>query len=186
MNPNGNARHLTAKIVSEYVSHHKLAPTELSALITTVHQALGYLGQPVEAEVTRAPVVSIRQSVRQNYVVCLDCGFRGLMLRRHLRVRHELTPNEYRQRWALKNNHPLTAPGYAEQRSAMAKALGLGRKPAKPVVAAEASSAATAATSEPARRARGATKRVDKPATTRRSRRAASKTDQPTSLAGER
>ena len=129
MNTNGNDPYLTAKIVSKYVAHHKLAPTELAHLIATVHQAIGHLGEPTEPEELLTPAVSIRRSVHQNYVVCLDCGFKAVTLRRHLRVQHSLTRDEYRQRWGLKSDHPLTAPVYSERRSTMAKELGFGRKP---------------------------------------------------------
>jgi predicted transcriptional regulator len=74
MNSNEAYPHLTAKIVSEYVGHHRVATTQLPELITTVHQALEHVGKPTETEATRTPVVSIRQSVRQDYVVCLECG----------------------------------------------------------------------------------------------------------------
>jgi hypothetical protein len=73
--------------------------------------------------------VSVRQSVRQDYVVCLDCGYRATMLRRHISARHSLNPDEYLKRWGLRRDHPLSAPAYSEQRSTMAKQLGLGRKP---------------------------------------------------------
>jgi predicted transcriptional regulator len=129
MNANRNDPYLTAKIVSKYVAHHKLASTELAHLIATVHQAIGHLGEPTEPEEVLTPAVSIRRSVHQNYVVCLDCGFRAVTLRRHIRVRHGLRPDEYRQRWGLKTNHPLTAPAYSERRATVAKAVGLGRKP---------------------------------------------------------
>jgi predicted transcriptional regulator len=194
MSSNETHPHLTAKIVSKYVGHHRLATTQLPELITTVHQALEHLGEPTETETTRTPAVSIRQSVRQDYVVCLECGYRGLMLRRHISVRHSLTPDEYRERWGLKSNHPLTAPAYSERRSSVAKALGLGRKPATQAVAAEKSEAATApteagrgsrATSQPARRTRRAAPPTEAPqpgaapAKTTRSRRAASEPQQP-------
>jgi predicted transcriptional regulator len=129
METNGNDPYLTAKIVSQYVAHHKLTSGEIPNLIMTVYQAIGHLGQTAEQEETRTPAVSIRRSVRQDCVVCLDCGFRAVTLRRHIRVQHGLTPDEYRQRWRLKNNHPLTAPAYSERRSTVAKALGFGRKP---------------------------------------------------------
>src|ERR1700752_3933202 len=73
--------------------------------------------------------VPVRRSVQPNYVVCLDCGFRAVTLRRHIRVRHGLRPDEYQQRWGLKINHPLTAPAYSRRRATVAKAIGLGRKP---------------------------------------------------------
>jgi len=129
MNTNGNDPYLTAKIVSKYVAHHKLALTDLPNLIATVHQAIGHLGEPTEPEEVLTPAVSIRRSVHQDYVVCLDCGFRAVTLRRHIRVRHGLRPDEYRQRWGLKANHPLTAPAYSRRRATVAKAVGLGRKP---------------------------------------------------------
>jgi predicted transcriptional regulator len=129
MNSNGNDPYLTAKIVSKYVGYHKLAPGQLSDLITTVHQALGQVGQPNKPDKIPIAAVSVRRSVHHDYVVCLDCGFRAITLRRHIRVQHNLSPDEYLQRWGLKSNHPLVAPAYSERRSTMAKELGLGRKP---------------------------------------------------------
>jgi len=121
--------HSTAMIVSSYVRHHTLRPEQLSDLITTVHHALGQLGQPVPAEEVLTPAVSVRQSVRHDYVVCMDCGYRGQTLRRHISTRHGLNRDEYLKRWGLRSDHPLTAPAYSERRSTMAKALGFGRKP---------------------------------------------------------
>jgi predicted transcriptional regulator len=120
--------HCTAMIVSSYVRHHTLRPEQLSDLITTVHHALSHLGQPVQAEEVLTPAVSVRRSVQHDYVVCLDCGYRGKMLQRHIRTRHALNRDEYLKRWRLRSDHPLTAPAYSERRSTLAKALGLGRK----------------------------------------------------------
>jgi predicted transcriptional regulator len=120
--------HLTAKIVRGYVRHHRLGPDQLSDLIASIHQTLGQLGQQVQPAEVLTPAVSIRQSIRHDYVVCLDCGYRGKTLRRHISSRHGLTGDEYRQRWGLRSNHPLTAPAYSEHRSTLAKELGLGRK----------------------------------------------------------
>jgi predicted transcriptional regulator len=100
--------HLTAKIVRGYVRHHRLGPDQLPDMIASIHQALGQLGQPSEPEEIRTPAVSIRQSVRHDHVVCLDCGYRGKTLRRHLGVRHGLKGDEYRRRWGLRSDHPLT------------------------------------------------------------------------------
>src|SRR5712672_3740183 len=121
-------------IVSSYVRHHTLRPEQLSDLITTVHHALGQLGQPVQAEEVLVPAVSVRRSVHQEYVVCLDCGYRGKTLRRHISSRHGVSRAEYLIRWGLQHDHPLTAPAYSERRSSLAKSLGLGRKSAKEVV----------------------------------------------------
>ena len=123
------AQHLTAKIVGSYVRHHTTAAGQLSDLITTVQLALGGLGQPNHPEELRTPAVSVRRSVQQDYVVCLDCGHRGKTLRRHINRQHGLSRDEYRERWGLRNDHPLTAPAYTERRSILAKEFGLGRKP---------------------------------------------------------
>ena len=119
---------LTAKVVRSYVVQHRVRPEQLSDLITSVHQAFGQLGQPVQPEEVLVPAVSIRRSVHQDYVVCLDCGYRGKTLRRHISTRHGLNRDEYRKRWGLRSDHPLTAPAYSERRSTLAKARGLGRK----------------------------------------------------------
>jgi predicted transcriptional regulator len=125
--------HLTAKIVQSYVRRHNLGSNELADLITSVHRAIGQLGQPPEPDEVLTPAVSVRRSVHREYVICLDCGYRGKTLRRHISTRHGLSRDEYRQRWGLRSNHPLTAPGYSERRSTLAKSLGLGRKLAEPV-----------------------------------------------------
>src|ERR1700747_569460 len=121
--------HSTATIVSSYVRHHTLRPEQLSDLITAVHHALSHLGQPTQTEEVLTPAVSVRRSVHQDYVVCLDCGYRGKMLQRHISTRHALNKDEYLKRWGLRSDHPLTAPAYSERRSTLAKALGLGRTP---------------------------------------------------------
>jgi predicted transcriptional regulator len=128
MNTRKNDPFLTSKIVRSYVRNHKLAANEMSDLITTVYRAMSHLGRPPEPEEMRIPAVSVRRSVHQDYVICLDCGYRGKTLRRHISTRHGLSRDEYLRRWGLRSDHPLTAPAYSERRSTMAKALGLGRK----------------------------------------------------------
>src|SRR6266481_6074070 len=115
-------------IVKSYVVQHKVRPEQLSDLITSVHSALGQLGQPVVTEEVLVPAVSVRRSVHQDYVVCLDCGYKGKTLRRHISTSHGLNRDEYLSRWRLRSDHPLTAPAYSERRSTMAKAFGFGRK----------------------------------------------------------
>jgi predicted transcriptional regulator len=95
------------------------------------------VGRPNPPEVPLTPTVSVRQSVRHDIVICLDCGYRGKTLRRHISVRHGLTGDEYRHRWGLRSDHPLTAPAYSEQRSTLAKERGLGRKSATSAVPVE-------------------------------------------------
>src|SRR5712675_1130935 len=116
-------------IVRSYVRHHRVGTDQISDLITSVNQALGQVGQPVAPEEVLVPAVSVRRSVHQDYVVCLDCGYRAKTLRRHISTQHGLNRDEYLKRWGLRSDHPLTAPAYSERRSAMAKALGFGRKP---------------------------------------------------------
>ena len=130
--------HLTTKIVSSYVRHHTVGTDQVSNLITSVHQALAQLGQPVQTQEVLTPAVSVRRSVHHDYVVCLDCGHRGKTLRRHISIRHGLTRDDYLKRWGLKSNHPLTAPAYSERRSTMAQALGFGRKSEAAVISATA------------------------------------------------
>jgi predicted transcriptional regulator len=154
--------HLTAKIVGSYLRHHSVGASELSNLITSVHRALTEVGQPNLPEVPLIPAVSVRQSVRQDSVICLDCGYRGKTLRRHVGVRHGLTGDEYRRRWGLRSDHPLTAPAYSEQRSTLAKELGLGRKSVTAVAAATAEPAAAKVEEQ--------VERNPKPTRTRRSR----------------
>ena len=121
-------RGLTTNIVAAYVRHNQIGADQLSVLISTVHQALVGLGKPAaETEIERTPAVSIRQSVHRDHVVCLDCGWRGQMLKRHLATAHGLTVEQYRVRWTLPREHPITAPNDSERRSGLAKQIGLGR-----------------------------------------------------------
>jgi predicted transcriptional regulator len=127
--------HLVAEIVRGYVAKNSVAVDQLGGLIATVHQTLSGLGTnttaPTLAPAKSAPAVLIRRSVQPDHVVCLECGFRAVTLRRHLRVAHGLEPAAYRVRWKLATDHALTAPAYSERRSTMAKQLGLGRKRAE-------------------------------------------------------
>lgn len=123
----GVASRLVAKIIASYVSHHNLAPEQIPELIASVHRTIAHLGQPIEAQAAPIPAVPVRRSVQRDVVVCLDCGWKGKMLRRHLTTRHGLSAEEYLKRWGLPGDHPLTAPNYSVQRSNLAKELGLGR-----------------------------------------------------------
>jgi len=123
----GAAPRLVAKIIASYVSHHNLAPEQIPELIASVHRTIVGLGQPIEAPSAPTPAVPLRRSVQRDVVVCLDCGWKGKMLRRHLTTRHGLSGEDYLKRWGLPNDHPLTAPNYSVQRSNLAKELGLGR-----------------------------------------------------------
>jgi predicted transcriptional regulator len=120
-------RPLVSRIVSSYVKKNHVVPADMATVIDIVYQSLIALSKTPETKPTQAPSVSIRQSVRPSHVVCLECGARRRMLRKHLRQTHGLSPAQYRVKWELSPDHPITAPAYSEQRSAFAKEVGLGR-----------------------------------------------------------
>ena len=125
---------LTADIVAAHVSNNSVAVNDLPTLIANVHGALSGLGgQPVaEAPAEKpTPAVSIRSSVKPDYIVCLDDGKKLKMLKRHLSTAYGMTPDQYRAKWGLPADYPMVAPAYAEQRRTLAKKIGLGRKPRK-------------------------------------------------------
>src|SRR6185312_14545247 len=120
--------HLVSQIVRSFVAHNHIAASDLPDLIAAVHRSLSELGVPSATPVPE-PAVAINRSYGPSFVVCLDCGWRGQMLRRHLTTAHGLSPADYRARWGLKPTHPITAPAYAARRSALAKEVGLGLGP---------------------------------------------------------
>jgi len=118
---------LAAQIVSAYVTNNAVSTDQLPKLINDVHHAVTTVGQ-VEAEQLKAePAVSVRKSVFADHLVCLDCGKQFSTLKRHLRTDHQMTPDQYRQKWGLPSSYPIVSPNYAEVRSALAKKIGLGR-----------------------------------------------------------
>jgi predicted transcriptional regulator len=121
---------LTADIVAAHVSHNRVATGDVANLVGQVHQALTSLSaEPAAPEAERRePAVSIRSSVKPDYLVCLVCGRKQKTLRRHLTTAHGLSPNEYRQEFGLKDDYPIVAPNYSENRRQMAHQIGLGRK----------------------------------------------------------
>jgi predicted transcriptional regulator len=119
---------LAAQIVSAHVSKNAVAPNELPRLISDVHRALSTAGQAAATPTRGEPAVPVRQSVRQDHLVCLECGKHFSMLKRHLATDHELKPEQYRQKWGLPPSYPIVAPNYAKVRSTLAKKIGLGRK----------------------------------------------------------
>jgi predicted transcriptional regulator len=118
---------LTTNIVAAYVRRNQIGADQLPVLISTVHQALSGLGRLADTGGERTPAVAIRRSVHRDYVVCLECGWRGQMLRRHVATGHGLSVDQYRARSNLRREHPMTAPSYSERRSGLAKQIGLGR-----------------------------------------------------------
>ncbi len=124
---------LTTEIVAAYAGSHTLPASELPGLIGSVFGALRELGTEAEPALPAealVPAVPVRKSVRPEYLVCLEDGRKMKLLKSHLAKHHGMTPAEYRQRWGLAKDYPMTAPAYAAARSAMATSLGLGRKSA--------------------------------------------------------
>lgn len=119
---------LTADIVSAHVSNNSVAVNDLPTLIQNVHNALSGLGAPPsEPEAKKQePAVSVRASIKPDYIVCLEDGKKLKMLKRHLMTHYQMTPAEYRQKWGLSADYPMVAPNYAEQRRSLAKQIGLG------------------------------------------------------------
>lgn len=120
---------LTAEIVSAHIGNNTVAAEALPGLIQSVFQTLSTAGEdPVEPQ-AQAPAVPVKKSVSPDYIVCLEDGKRLKMLKRHLMTSYRMTPTQYREKWGLPNSYPMVAPAYASRRSALAKSIGLGRKP---------------------------------------------------------
>lgn len=119
---------LTARLVSAYVRTNDLPADQLPELIATVQSALFQAPHPQPEEPPATPAVPVRRSVTADAIICLECGWTGKALRRHLLAAHGLTPADYRDRFGLPATYPLTAPAYAEKRSRLAKEQRLGKK----------------------------------------------------------
>jgi predicted transcriptional regulator len=119
---------LTSEIVSAHARNNVVSTDQLSSLIQQVFNTLAAIEQKTARPSRPDPAVPIRQSVRPDHLVCLECGQRFSMLKRHLTTDHEMTPEQYRQRWGLSTSYPIVAANYAKVRSALAKKIGLGRK----------------------------------------------------------
>ena len=120
---------LTSDIVAAHVSNNSVAVSDVSTLIQNVHAALANLSQPAPApEVKPEPAVSVRSSVKPDYIICLEDGKKLKMLKRHLMTHYQMTPEDYRAKWGLPADYPMVAPNYAGQRRSLAKKIGLGTK----------------------------------------------------------
>ncbi|MEG3123187.1 MucR family transcriptional regulator [Sphingomonas sp. GB1N7] len=125
---------LTADIVAAHVSNNSVAVSDLPILISNVHGALTGLGNPeATPEAKQEPAVSVRSSIKPDFIVCLEDGKKLKMLKRHLMTHYQMTPEQYRAKWNLPADYPMVAPNYAEQRRTLAKKIGLGTKRRKVV-----------------------------------------------------
>jgi predicted transcriptional regulator len=127
----------TSEIVAAFVSNNETSTTELPALIQAVHRALSGISVAApEPEPRKEPAVSVRRSVTPDYLICLEDGRKFKSLKRHLRTKYDMSPEEYRTKWGLPKDYPMVAPNYAAARSALAKNMGLGKGGRQPPKAA--------------------------------------------------
>ncbi len=122
---------MAVDVVSAYLGHNSLSSSQIPEIIQTVFSSLQQLGDHglnARGDALK-PAVPIKKSVAADYLICLEDGKKMKMLKRHLRTAFNMTPDEYRAKWGLSADYPMVAPNYAEQRSAFAKKIGLGRKP---------------------------------------------------------
>jgi predicted transcriptional regulator len=120
---------MTADIVSAYVGNNSVSANDLPSLIQSVHRALSGVSTGAETvEVTpKEPAVPVKRSITPDYLVCLEDGRKFKSLKRHLRTKYNLSPEEYRSKWGLAKDYPMVAPNYAKARSDLAKQMGLGQ-----------------------------------------------------------
>ena len=129
---NGILVNLTCYIVGAYVKNNFVPISELSGLIVSVHSALGDTWNSAAMVTTvvekQKPAISVRRSVRDDHITCLECGGDYKSMKRHLMTHHGQSPEGYREKWNLPADYPMVAPSYAEARSQLAKTMGLGQK----------------------------------------------------------
>lgn len=119
---------LTTHIASAYVGNNSVAASDLPSLIRNIHAALSGVEKPIEAPVEiKTPAVPIKKSLNDDYLICLEDGRKFKSLKRHLRTKYNLSPDEYRAKWNLPRTYPMVAPAYAAARSNLAKQMGLGQ-----------------------------------------------------------
>lgn len=122
---------LTSDIVVAHLSNNTVPVAQVPGLISSVFSALATLGEQTKPDPSRPePAVAIRASVKPDYLICLEDGKKLTMLKRYLRTNFDMSPDQYRARWNLSPDYPMVAPNYAERRRALAKQIGLGRRPA--------------------------------------------------------
>ncbi len=122
-----DALELTIEIVAAYVGKNPVQSVDLSVVIRDVHKTLLTLGSKERTPVQQKPAVSVKKSLTDDYLICLEDGLKFKSLKRHLRSKYDLTPDAYREKWGLPLDYPMVAPSYARKRSRLAKDMGLGR-----------------------------------------------------------
>ena len=126
---NAELMEMTSEIVASYVSHNPVQSGSLPDLIKSVHETIISLSSaPPAAEPAPEPAISIAKSITPEFLICLEDGRKLKMLKRYLRSRYDMSPEDYRARWNLPSDYPMVAPEYAKRRSAFAKEIGLGKK----------------------------------------------------------
>lgn len=121
---------LTADIVAAHVVNNTVSVGDMATLVQRVYEALSGLDQGGQepARKDKTPVVSVRASVKPDFLICMECGGKHKMLKRHLMNAHNMTPDQYRSDYGLQRDYPMVAPNYSEQRRALAHSIGLGRR----------------------------------------------------------
>jgi predicted transcriptional regulator len=129
MDDQSNLIEMTAGIVSAYVAHNAVTAADLPALIQQVHRSLAAIDGPAEVEAApqKDPAVPIKRSISPDHLVCLEDGRKFKSLKRHLRTKYDMSPEDYRAKWNLAKDYPMVAPNYAKARSELAKSMGLGQ-----------------------------------------------------------
>jgi predicted transcriptional regulator len=120
---------MTADIVAAYVGANSVSAAELPTLIQSVHRALSGVstGADVAEAAPKEPAVPLKKSITPDFLVCLEDGRKFKSLKRHLRTKYNMSPEEYRSKWGLAKDYPMVAPNYAKARSDLAKQMGLGQ-----------------------------------------------------------
>jgi predicted transcriptional regulator len=118
---------MTTDIVTSFVSNNTVDANDLPGIIQSVHASMRSLGQTDTTATNQKPAVPVSRSVKDDYIVCLEDGAKLKMLKRYIRTRFNLNPDEYRKKWNLPSDYPMVAPAYARHRSSLAKQIGLGK-----------------------------------------------------------
>ena len=124
---NADSVQIASSIVAAYVGNNNIKADDIPTLLSDVYSAVTSLSEKGgRFEARCAPAVPIEDSVTANYIICLEDGKKLKMLKRYLRTHFDMTPEDYRRKWGLPAEYPMTAPNYASTRSKLAKNIGLG------------------------------------------------------------